>query len=275
MSLALQKVILSITPACNFKCKFCFPSHDHCGSLSFEEQKELIKKLSASGMKEITFVGGEPTLCPELPQLIMYAKRLGAITKLVTNGTGLSEAFLADMAGYLDCITISVDSVNENALRDIGRQANNMIINKEFYYNLISNIRKHNYRLKINTVVSSLNINEDLSDFINYAAPSKWKLFQVLTFELKALRFAISNKDFAAYCKSQKEKTAPETQIVVAPSEFIKGSCTMIDHTGRFFDIVDGSYNYSEPILEVGVDAAFNQVTVIEAKFLRKMQLAS
>ena len=82
MSLALQKVILSITPACNFKCKFCFPSHDHCGSLSFEEQKELIKKLSASGMKEIIFVGGEPTLCSELPQLIMYAKRLGGDYKI-------------------------------------------------------------------------------------------------------------------------------------------------------------------------------------------------
>jgi len=270
--LGLQKVIFSITQACNFNCRFCFPSHGFCGNLSREEKIQIITKLIASGLNEITFIGGEPTLCQELGQLIKYAKKQNVKTKIVTNGTGLTEAFLTEMAGYLDYITISVDSVNANILKTIGRQGRNLVVDENFYKDIVKNVHKFGYKLNINTVVTSENVNDDLTQFINYAAPRRWKLFQYVAVNGKSPEFSVNNLDFAAFCGFQKKKVSPVTQVFAASKKFIKGSCTMINHDGRFFDIADGSYNYSEPILEVGVESAFAQINVHESKVFHKMQ---
>jgi radical S-adenosyl methionine domain-containing protein 2 len=46
------------------------------------------------------------------------------------------------------------------------------------------------------------------------------------------------------------------------------GSYIMVDPAGRFFDNLKGQYTYSEPILEVGIDKAFSQVTRDYKKFI-------
>jgi radical S-adenosyl methionine domain-containing protein 2 len=138
----------------------------------------------------------------------------------------------------------------------------------------VDKICHHGFALRINTVVSALNINEDLTSFIIYALPEKWKIFQCVSVDGKAVEFSISNKDFARFCKFHKDKiaaTTASTYVFCASAAFIKGSCTMIDRQGQFFDIASGTYKHSESILEVGVERAFAQVTVNETKFLRKM----
>ena len=103
MSIGLKKVTFSITEACNFNCKYCFPAHGrNCNRLSYDDMVKIIEALKTSGCHEITFIGGEPTLCPELSQLTKFAKSCGLITKIVTNGTGLTESFLTEMRGQLD-----------------------------------------------------------------------------------------------------------------------------------------------------------------------------
>ena len=44
-------------------------------------------------------------------------------------------------------------------------------------------------------------------------------------------------------------------------SESIRGSYAMIDPQGRFFDSSVGEHTYSDPILCVGVEHAFSQVS--------------
>lgn len=41
------------------------------------------------------------------------------------------------------------------------------------------------------------------------------------------------------------------------------GSYIMISPDGRFFNNVDGKHNYSEPILEVGIEEALKQTPVL------------
>ena len=120
-----------------------------------------------------------------------------------------------------------------------------------------------------------MNLNEDLTPFILYASPQKWKLFQMVSLDDKTSEFAVSNSDFRTFCNKHREKLSVNfTHLFCAPASFIKGSCTMVDQQGRFFDIVSGSYNNSSSILEVGVDSAFTQVFVDEVKLLRKMKQA-
>ena len=89
----------------------------------------------------------------------------------------------------------------------------------------------------------------------------------------KSPEFTVSDSDFVAFCEFHKKHTDPLTRILVAPTEFIKGSCTMIAPNGRFFDITNGTYNYSDSILAVGVEHAFAQVAVNEDKFRLKMAI--
>ena len=42
----------------------------------------------------------------------------------------------------------------------------------------------------------------------------------------------------------------------------------MVDPAGRFFDNTAGVHTYSQPINEVGVDAALGEVSVDASKFL-------
>lgn len=56
------------------------------------------------------------------------------------------------------------------------------------------------YGLKINTVVNSKNFHEDMSDFIRFAKPKRWKLLQVLPIkgqnDLQINDFKITDQQF-------------------------------------------------------------------------------
>ena len=76
---------------CNMKCKFCFatfqdldPSVLPEGHLGREDCISVVEALAHAGFQKINFAGGEPTLCPWLPDLIMLAKELG-LTKVFTS----------------------------------------------------------------------------------------------------------------------------------------------------------------------------------------------
>src|SRR5690349_4467767 len=94
---------------CNMRCGFCFASFMDVkksvlpkGHLPQHEALEVVKAIADYGFAKITFAGGEPTLCPWLPDLIKEAKRHGLLTMIVTNGSRLSEQYLKQLHGYLD-----------------------------------------------------------------------------------------------------------------------------------------------------------------------------
>ena len=54
---------------------------------------------------------------------------------------------------------------------------------------------------------------------------------------------------------------------VVENNDIMRGSYVMIDPLGRFFDNTRGRHIYSDPILEVGIEEAFRQITFEQPKF--------
>lgn len=81
-------VNLFINSRCNFHCKHCYATfQDIPGAklpaLSEADAKAIIRLIAEEPLAEtviarkITFVGGEPTLCPFLPELVAHAKSLG------------------------------------------------------------------------------------------------------------------------------------------------------------------------------------------------------
>lgn len=266
---------------CNMRCKFCFATFQDVkntilpkGHLPKEQAIEVVLQLAELGFEKITFAGGEPTLCPWLPELIAAAKTAGLTTMIVTNGSRLKDDFLHVNQQYLDWITVSIDSVDVNTNLAAGRA----ILGKEalapdYYISLVDRIRQFGYGLKINTVVHSKNHNNDMSGFIRHAKPTRWKLFQVLPIkgqnDLNIDDFKIANEQFQDFI-DRHSALNDVTCIVPENNDEMMGSYAMVDPAGRFYDNTLGQHTYSRPILKIGARLAIQQMQYDFGKFISR-----
>ena len=147
-------------------------------------------------------------MCPWLPDLIMLAKKLGLTTSIVTNGSRITENWLESLNGTLDWATLSIDSVDPGMLLRTGRTTRHGPMNECDYLRVIGILRQHGVRIKVNTVVTRSNLEDDLTGFIIRACPERWKLLQVLPVEGQndALigQYAVSSDEFENYVESSR-----------------------------------------------------------------------
>lgn len=119
-------------------------------------------------------------------------------------------------------------------------------------------------RQKINTVVNSLNFDEDMSQIIRRLAPDKWKVLRMLPTITNEL--SIVDEQFAGFV----ERHAALGDIISAEdNNDMVESYIMIDPRGRFFQnsLGGNGYRYSDEILAVGAEAAFRQISWQAEKF--------
>ncbi len=112
---------VAITYRCNLKCVFCYAGSgctaNPTGSskeMTTEQIKEVLWKIfHQAKTPSVSFTGGEPTLIPELPALIRYAKELGMRVNLITNGTLITPALARTYAEHgLDSAQVSLEGVS-------------------------------------------------------------------------------------------------------------------------------------------------------------------
>ena len=266
---------------CNMRCKFCFATFQDVkqtilpkGHLPKEEALKVVREIAKSGFEKITFAGGEPTLCPWLPELIREAKNKGLTTMVVSNGSRLTDKFLAENKQYLDWIAISIDSLESSTNLKIGRAiTGKKSLTRAYYINVIKKIEEYGYGLKINTVVNAYNYKEDFNVFINQTNPKRWKVLQVLPIEGqnddKVDEFKISETQFSEFISRHKNIQS----IVPEYNDDITNSYVMIDPAGRFFSNDKGKHEYSEPILDIGIKEAFASRNYNYSKFLNRKGL--
>ena len=173
--------------ACNMMCEFCFATFQDIasavlpkGHLGPDGSMSVVESLAQAGFRKLNFAGGEPTLCPWLPDLIGWAKYLELTTSVVTNGSLISGEWLDGVSGQLDWVALSVDSVEPETLLRTGRATRKGPMTAGDYLRVARAVRESAVRLKVNTVVSRSNLHEDISGFITQARPERWKLLQVL-----------------------------------------------------------------------------------------------
>jgi len=261
------------------RCRYCFSHYendltDYAKPLREIEQLSLINNLFAAGFRKISFAGGEPTLCNHLPSLIKSAKRIGFTTMLVTNSSRVNSALLDSISGHLDWLCLSVDSLNPATNRTIGRYLpNGFVACKEHYNNVIRLAPDYDLRIKINTVVSKYNLYEDFTNFISLAMPERWKVFQVLPIEGQNVslfeNYRISDEEMS-YFLLRHSKLKAFCKIIPEWNNDMKGSYVMVNPSGRFYCNSNGRHVYSDPILEIGVHIAFNQMSYDYNKYISR-----
>jgi len=102
-------VILDVNRACNISCAACYTRKEFQKSPS-QVIADLEAALARRKLHTVTVSGGEPTLHPELPQILAEIHRRGLRTILLTNGLTLDAAYLETLKQTgLDAILLHVD----------------------------------------------------------------------------------------------------------------------------------------------------------------------
>src|SRR6185436_4285453 len=108
----IPAIDIYLTYRCNLRCTHCFVGeHLKLNShFSTEALTALITSCHQWSTKELTFLGGEPTLYPSLVQAIYLAHSMGLKTRVITNGQqGFSRFLKAYNGDVLPAIGFSID----------------------------------------------------------------------------------------------------------------------------------------------------------------------
>lgn len=259
---------------CNEQCRYCYATFNDDaalravrGGLPEADSKLILDRLAEAGVEKINFVGGEPTLCPWLGSLLSHARNLGFTVSLITNGARLL-AILKDFHECLDLVGLSVDSAYEDVQQKIGRGRGSYVQQSRSLFRLLHELE---IATKLNTVVTSHNWQENLTEFVLDCRPDRWKMFQVRAVagqnDGKVDDLLITADQFRAFKVRHHAVEAEGIVIAAEAEEDMIGSYAMVDPLGRFFSS-DERHTYSRPILEVGVHTAFRQVEFNRQKFL-------
>lgn len=113
-------IVLHIMPTelCNLKCVFCSVAQRGaegklCPDLMMEQIRSVIGALKPMGLKAVILSGGgEPTIYPQINELLEYLHSEGLEIGMITNGTTLSERIKPENFDLLTWIRISINSLD-------------------------------------------------------------------------------------------------------------------------------------------------------------------
>lgn len=140
------------TAGCNFRCPFCHNKDLVC----FTNLKEIPLEEIINYLKErknmldaVCITGGEPTLYPDLKNVLKEFKNLGYFIKLDTNGTNPDAIKNLHQEGLIDYIAMDIKNCDEKYSETIGDVSFSIDkIHETINYLHSSNI-KHEFRTTI------------------------------------------------------------------------------------------------------------------------------
>lgn len=119
---------ISLTDRCNFRCVYCMPA---VGTqflprpelLTTDELLLVVRAAAAAGFQKIRLTGGEPTLRPDLVEIVTAIKATPGITHVAMTTNALRLAKLAQplKEAGLDRVNISIDTLDPAKFRQVTR----------------------------------------------------------------------------------------------------------------------------------------------------------
>ncbi|OFW09185.1 MAG: radical SAM protein [Acidobacteria bacterium RIFCSPLOWO2_12_FULL_59_11] len=129
---------------CNLSCTYCNEYDDFSAPVPTAEMLRRVDRLDALGTSVVTISGGEPTLHPDLDEIIRRIRHHGMIAGLITNGyfliperiERLNRAGLEYMQISIDNVT--PDEVSKKSLKVLDRKLQWLGEYAEFHVNINS-----------------------------------------------------------------------------------------------------------------------------------------
>jgi len=281
-----------LTESCNYKCNYCYatwsdknPVRDVWkdpvrtlallkaikGYFDNDNEEGLLHGVVKWKALRLSLAGGEPMLLKKrFRTIVEQAYELGFEVSLITNGSFLNRESLSWLAPKLSMLGLSVDSGSAINNSIIGRvDSRGVMLNTLDVIGIAKAAREFNpsIKFKINTVVSRHNLEDDLTSLITAANPERWKLLRVLP--PASDDTLISSDQFKGFIGRHH---VLRHKMSIESNDAMRDSYIMINPLGRFYQNTESGaggedYYYSDEILEVGVDAAFKQVSFDVEKF--------
>lgn len=264
---------IHLTGKCDMQCIGCYARFGEDAiskpfALSKDDWIKVINNIYeySNGMNvKINFVGGEPLLYPFLPNLLNHSKNKGFTTSVVTNGSLLKRRSI-ELNGLLDWVGISIDSFNRETLRALGRVSKGNTLD---YHEIVQQVHSLDSKLKINTVISKLNWQENMLDDMRLMKVDRWKVFQFLPVTgendhaIAALQ--INEEQFKYYCQLHSS-----IQPIIENNDAMQGSYLMISPDGLLFDNTNGYYKYGPSLLNQNSQTIEENIEFSTVKFLNR-----
>ncbi len=211
-------------------------------------------------------------LNPHLEDWIIRAKLLGMTTSIVSNGTGMSKEWLIRMRPHLDWIGLSIDASDDGIHARMGRGTKRELRSTESGHlrrclGVWEHAKELDYGLKLNTVVTSLNSDDDMSELVSYLSPHRWKIFRVLLIrgenDGRVEPLLVSKNKFSDYVARHRRNLMDQEHIEIVAEDNcdMLGTYAMMDPQGRVYTNMNGRYEYSsQSATEVGFGTAWEEV---------------
>lgn len=267
-----------VTEACNYRCHYCYAKWQQ------PDGRELIRDPGASAAliralfagfarqgarrPRLNFAGGEPLLhAGRVVRAMEQARAVGFDVSLISNGSRLDDELARRMAPHLAVLGVSIDAVDPAVNARVGREdRRGAPLDLDRLVERVARMRRANpaMALKVNTVVTDANWQADLRPLVEALGPSRWKVLRMLP--VVTDRLAPTDAQFRAFVDRHRALGA---LMCVEDNDDMVQSYIMVDPHGRFFQNRPrrAGYDYSPPILAVGVEAAFERIAWSSSKF--------
>ena len=124
---SIEYLRISVTDRCNFRCLYCMPEAGlpwlpKSDILSYEEIADIVAQLAPLGLRRLRITGGEPTIRPNLDELIRMLRVVPGIEDIAlsTNGVRLPQVAALYREAGLDRVNISADSLRPDRIAKKG-----------------------------------------------------------------------------------------------------------------------------------------------------------
>lgn len=152
-----HNIFLYVTERCQLRCGHCYMGDrlERGLKLSLEKAKQIIVNCRKLGAEYITFLGGEPTLHPDLPEMIDFANELGFKQVMIDSNGLLIHRIKKIPPKQLYYITVSLDGATEESHDKVRGEGN--------FKKTVSAIKElvaSGYRVRINCTIFQFNVKE-------------------------------------------------------------------------------------------------------------------
>src|SRR5690242_7607630 len=174
---SIEYLRISVTDRCNFRCLYCMPAEGlpwlpKAEILSYEEIAGVVRQLAPLGLRRIRITGGEPTIRPNLEELVRLLRAVPEIEDIAlsTNGARLPELAHRLRDAGLDRINMSADSLRPDRIAKIARR--NLAFDP--VTSALAAERAGLAPIKINVVVMRSINDDEIEDFARLTLEHPW-----------------------------------------------------------------------------------------------------
>lgn len=210
-----DRLRISITDACNYKCFYCSnegQEHGNCNMLSLGYIRQLFSRIRDEKIfvKKLNITGGEPTLHPNLLDILREGRTITENVTLNTNGSLLNREKIDEIkAAGANCIKFGTDLWFSDKSKPI---TNAYEIDMDKLIDCILYSKEIMPRSSMNIVISDFNVSyfDKMLDWIEVNSIDKVEFIELINFDFeeKECVRALSNNapDFPALIKHNSDR---------------------------------------------------------------------